>query len=135
MHRYQKMEVTKLKYFDFGKGSSEVIMKRVARSINTFFKSWTSVEERELGNNNWVEFGLIIASSSPSVAYSIYFFRFRGAVNPNYGYSSYTRHFCGLGICVVDPDPHVCGLLGSGSVIICTDPDPSIKKQKSKKNL
>jgi hypothetical protein len=30
----------------------------------------------------------------------------------------------------VDPDPYVFGPPGSGSVIICTDPDPSINKQK-----
>jgi hypothetical protein len=38
---------------------------------------------------------------------------------------------------VVDPDMYVFGPPGSGSVIICTDldPDPSIKKQKSKKIL
>jgi hypothetical protein len=36
---------------------------------------------------------------------------------------------------VVDPNPYVFSPVGSGSVIICTDPDPSINKQKSKKNL
>jgi hypothetical protein len=30
-----------------------------------------------------------------------------------------------------DPDPDVFGTLRSGSVIICTDPDPSTKKQKN----
>jgi hypothetical protein len=30
-----------------------------------------------------------------------------------------------------DPDPCVCGPLGSGSVIICTDPDHSNSKQKN----
>jgi hypothetical protein len=36
-----------------------------------------------------------------------------------------------LNIGVPDPDPYVFGPPGSGSVIICTDPDldPSIKKQ------
>ncbi len=33
-------------------------------------------------------------------------------------------------ISVVDPDLYVFGPLGSGSVIICTGPDPSINKQK-----
>ncbi len=31
---------------------------------------------------------------------------------------------------VVDPDPYVFKPPGSGSVIICWDPDPSINKQK-----
>jgi hypothetical protein len=35
----------------------------------------------------------------------------------------------------VDPDQYVFEPLGSGSIIICTDPDLSIIKQKSKKNL
>jgi hypothetical protein len=34
---------------------------------------------------------------------------------------------------VMDPDPYVSLPTGSGSVIICTDPDPSINKQKKKK--
>jgi hypothetical protein len=33
-------------------------------------------------------------------------------------------------IIVPDPDPKVFGPPGSGSVIICTDPDLSINKQK-----
>jgi hypothetical protein len=37
---------------------------------------------------------------------------------------------------VVDPDPYVFGPPGSGPIISCTDPDPSINNQKnSKKNL
>jgi hypothetical protein len=38
-----------------------------------------------------------------------------------------------FGHSVPDPDPYdqyVFGPLGSGSVIICTDPDPSINKRK-----
>jgi hypothetical protein len=40
-------------------------------------------------------------------------------------------------ISVVDPDSQdpYFGPPRSGSVIICTDPDPSINKQKTKKNL
>jgi hypothetical protein len=36
---------------------------------------------------------------------------------------------------VVDLDPYVFGPSGSRSVIICTETDPSINKQASKKNL
>ncbi len=36
---------------------------------------------------------------------------------------------------VVNSDSYVFGPPKAGSVIICTDPDPSIDKQKSKKNL
>ncbi len=38
---------------------------------------------------------------------------------------------------VPDPNPETLGPPGSGSVIICTDPDsdPPINKQKNKKNL
>jgi hypothetical protein len=35
---------------------------------------------------------------------------------------------------VVDTDPEVFGPPGSGSVIVCTDPDPSIIQQKNKEN-
>ncbi len=38
-------------------------------------------------------------------------------------------------ISVVDPNPYVFGTLGSEFVIICTDPDPSINKQKVRKTL
>ncbi len=36
---------------------------------------------------------------------------------------------------VVDPDPYVFGPPGSGSVIICTDPNHFTIKQKSRENL
>jgi hypothetical protein len=36
---------------------------------------------------------------------------------------------------VVDPDPYVFGPPGLGSINICTDPDPSMNKQKKKENL
>jgi hypothetical protein len=35
----------------------------------------------------------------------------------------------------MDPDPYVFGPPGSGTGIICKDPDPSTIKQNSKKNL
>jgi len=45
----------------------------------------------------------------------------------NFLYSAvYVTNVCGS---VPDPDPYVLGPLGSGSVIISTDPDPSINKQ------
>jgi hypothetical protein len=42
------------------------------------------------------------------------------------------KHVPLLSTCVPDLDPCVLGPSGSGSVIICTDPDLSINKQKNK---
>jgi hypothetical protein len=67
--------------------------------------------------------------------------RFRSLVQNSAWHTPYGESLLFVKCSVVDPDldpdPYVFGPLGSGSgsVIICTNPDPSIKKKKSMKNL